>query len=205
MDPFQIAFAFSLGFASAATPCVLPIVPGYLAFVFGSDKSDLVRGSLVVYLGVMAGGTLTAAVIGLAGEALGGKWFLGASAVIISLIIIDSVFTHRLRTVPVGFLRGRKGTVAGFLFGMLIMLIAAPCILPMLAALSIYALTLEEIATRFAILMAYSAGLGLPFVLMGAFVNAGKRLIRISRWSKAVQAFVLFATLAWILWSLLAA
>ncbi|MEN3050510.1 MAG: cytochrome c biogenesis protein CcdA [Candidatus Methanosuratincola petrocarbonis] len=204
MDPFQIAFAFSLGLASAVTPCVLPIVPGYLAFVFGSERSDLVKGSLVVYSGVMAGGTLTAAIIGLAGEALGGRWFLGASAVIISLIIIDSFFTHRLRTVPVGFLRGRKGSIAGFLFGMLIMLIAAPCILPLLAALSIYALTVEELATRFAILLAYSAGLGLPFVLMGAFINAGKRLMRISRWSKSLQIIVLFATLAWIIVSLLA-
>lgn len=205
MDPFQIAFAFSLGFASAATPCVLPIVPGYLAFVFGSERFDLVKGSLVVYSGVMVGGMATAAIIGLAGETLGGRWFLGASAVIISLIIIDSVFMHRIRTMPVGFLMGRKGTVTGFLFGMLIMLIAAPCILPLLAAISIYALTAEELATRFAILIAYAAGLGLPFFIMGAFAGVGKRLMRISRWSKVAQILVLFATLAWILWSLLAA
>ncbi|MGB9880183.1 MAG: cytochrome c biogenesis protein CcdA, partial [Anaerolineae bacterium] len=172
---------------------------------FGSERFDLVKGSLVVYSGVMVGGMVTAAIIGLAGETLGGRWFLGASAVIISLIIIDSVFMHRIRTMPVGFLMGRKGTIVGFLFGMLIMLIAAPCILPLLAAISIYALTAEELTTRFAILIAYAAGLGLPFFIMGAFAGVGKRLMRISRWSKVAQILVLFATLAWILWSLLAA
>lgn len=205
MDLFQIAFAFSIGFGSAATPCVLPLVPGYLAFVFGSERFDLVKGSLVVYLGVMAGGTVMATLIGLAGEFVGGRWFLGASAAIISLIIIDSIFTHRLRPMSAGILNGRKGSIAGFLFGMLIIFIASPCILPLLAALSIYALTVDELASRFALLMAYAAGLGLPFVIMGAFAGAGKRLMKISRWSRIVQILILTATLVWILWSLLAA
>ncbi|MEJ5293213.1 MAG: cytochrome c biogenesis protein CcdA [Candidatus Methanosuratincola sp.] len=205
MDLFQIAFAFSLGFASAATPCVLPLVPGYLAFVFGSERFDIVKGSLVVYSGIMVGGTAIAALVGFAGEALGGRWFLVAAAVIISLLIIDSVFTHRLRPVSAGFLAGRRGVMAGFLFGMLIMFIASPCILPLLAALSVYALTVDELASRLALLVAYAAGLGIPFVIMGAFARAGRRLMRASRWTKAVQIIVLFATLAWIVWSLLAA
>lgn len=205
MDLFQLAFAFSIGFGSAVTPCVLPLVPGYLAFVFGSEKFDLVKGSLVVYSGIMAGGTVMATLIGLAGEFVGGKWFLGASAVIISFIIIDSIFTRMLRPMPTRILIGRKGSIAGFLFGMLITFIASPCILPLLAALSIYALTVDELASRFALLIAYAAGLGLPFVIMGAFAGAGKRLIKISRWSRIVQIIVLLATLAWILWSLLAA
>ncbi|MBC7120352.1 MAG: hypothetical protein H5T33_02045 [Candidatus Methanosuratus sp.] len=204
MDLFQIAFAFSLGFASAATPCVLPIVPGYLAFVFGSERFELLRGSLVVYLGVMTGGIALAALIGLAGGALGGKWFYGASAVILSLILIDSLFTHRIRPAPVGILKGKRGAVAGFLFGMLIIFIACPCILPLLAALSIYAITVEELAARFLLLVAYAAGLGLPFFIIGACASAGKKLIRVSRWSKAVEVPVLLATLTWIIWSLIA-
>ncbi|MEM4657676.1 MAG: hypothetical protein QXX77_04560, partial [Candidatus Methanosuratincola sp.] len=83
MDLFQIAFAFSIGFGSAVTPCVLPLVPGYLAFVFGSERFDLVKGSLVVYSGIMVGGTFMATLIGLAGEFVDGRWFLCASAAII--------------------------------------------------------------------------------------------------------------------------
>lgn len=202
MDLFQIAFAFSLGFASAVTPCVLPIVPSYLAFVFGSERFDLLKGSMLVYFGVIVGGIATAAAIGLVGGVIGGRWFLGASAAIISLIIIDKLFTHRLRGIPTGFMKGKRGSIAGFLFGMLIMLIAAPCILPLLAALSIYALTVGELAARFAIMMAYSAGLGLPFFLIGAFAGFGKKLVGFSKWSERLQVAVLLVTLGWILWSL---
>ncbi len=203
MDPFQIAFAFSLGFASAATPCVLPIVPGFMAFVFGSEKFDRLKGSLTVYLGVIAGGLVIAAIIGLMGGIVGGRWFFGTAAVIISLIIIDSIFTHRLSSIQIGFLKGKKGMIAGFLFGALIILIAAPCIMPLLAAISIYALAADELATRLALMMAYSAGLGLPFFLIGVFANLGKRLIKLSKLSKRFQTAVLLVTLAWIIWSLL--
>lgn len=202
MEPFQVLFAFFLGILSVASPCVLPILPGYLSFVFGADRLGMIKGSVIVYLGVMAGGCALAAIVSAVGGFIGGRWLYGISAAILALIILDMLFTHRVRGAPVGrVIAGKRGNLAGFLFGTLIIFIASPCITPLLAAVSVYALTLEEALSRFLLLTAYAAGLGLPFVIIGAFSNFGKRLMRISRWSRAIQLAILFATLAWLLWS----
>jgi cytochrome c-type biogenesis protein len=107
-----------------------------------------------------------------------------------------------IKPISFSWLHGRKGLAAGFVFGLLIIFIASPCVVPLLAAAAIFALTSESVLQRAGLLLAYSAGLGLPFIAIAAFFGSSKRLSEFSRKGivHKVQLIVLAATIVWLLW-----
>jgi cytochrome c-type biogenesis protein len=208
MDPFQPLFAFSLGLLSIATPCVLPVIPSYLAYICGNQKHDLVKGSVAIFLGVSLGAVAIGLALSMIGGVTGSKWFYLVAAVIVAFLLIDTLFLKRIKPVVVGkeFL-SRKGLMAGFVYGLLIILVASPCILPLLAITAIITLTFTEDLWRVFIMVFYALGLSLPFILLAAFSSKMSWFISFSksRASYWVVIALLTATFLWLALSFLTA
>lgn len=164
------------GLVSFASPCVLPLVPGYLSYVTGMTGADLAgqrRGRLLAGVSLfVAGFTLVFVSYGVIFGGLG-QWLLeyqnqitrvlGAVTIVFGLAFMGFV-PGLQRTVKPGRLpaAGLAGApVLGVLFG----LGWTPCIGPTLGAVQGLAIT-EASAGRGALLsLAYCAGLGFPFVV----------------------------------------
>jgi cytochrome c biogenesis protein CcdA len=97
--------------------------------------------------------------------------------------------------------------MAGFVYGLLIILVASPCILPLLTITAIITLTFTEDLWRVFIMVFYALGLSLPFILLAAFSSKMSWFISFSK-SKAshwVVIALLTATFLWLALSFLTA
>jgi cytochrome c-type biogenesis protein len=173
------------GVVSFVSPCVLPLVPGYLSYVTGLSGADLAdlgeerqgtagrrRGRLLAGCALFVLGFSVMFVS--AGAVFGGlgRWLLeyadpitrvlGAVTIVLGLAFMGLV-PRLQRTVKPGWVPA-AGLAGAPLLGVLFGLGWTPCIGPTLAAVQALAVT-EASATRGAVLsFAYCAGLGLPFV-----------------------------------------
>ncbi len=205
--------AFVAGLASFLSPCVLPLVPGYLSFVSGLSLEELAQGagravwrkaglgSIFFVLGFslvfMALGASASAV----GRALASHMPLiskGAGA----LIILFGL--HISGLLPIRWLYYEKrydaarispGYLGAFLMGLAFACGWTPCIGPILAAILALAATQETIGHGMYLLGIYSLGLGLPFILTGFGVNAFLRFFsgykRYIRWGEVCAGLLL--------------
>jgi len=183
LDGFLLAafpIAFIAGVISFLSPCVLPLVPGYLSFAAGFSKSrgKVLLGSLLFVLGfsfvfisygILFGGigsTLAVHEVGIT-RVLG---FFTIALGIVFLGVFPMAPTIRPRMNTTGGLIGAP--LLGFLFG----IGWTPCIGPALATVQTLAFQ-ESSALRGAILsFGYCLGLGLPFILSGLFLDKSERL-----------------------------
>jgi cytochrome c-type biogenesis protein len=175
-----LPIALFAGLLSFLSPCVLPLVPGYVAYAtgFASTKGRVLLGSLLFVLGF----TFIFASYGLAFGGLGSQIaaheeiitkILGTITVAMGLIFLG-VFpftpTFQPKISTSGGLAGAP--LLGALFG----IGWTPCIGPALATVQTLAFN-EGSATRGAILsIGYSIGLGIPFILSGLFLDRSKKL-----------------------------
>ena len=171
------------GVLSLITPCVLPLVPGYLSACRPSRRTArragvgrrVARSSIPFILGF----TTVFVVLGAGAAALGGILDANRRAELagLVLVILGLAFLGLLpwpeRLVAPGLLTGARRRGSGVLLGAAFAVCAAPCIGTVLASVLVLAGSAEEILQGSAILAAYSAGLALAFVLAAvAFVRA---------------------------------
>jgi cytochrome c-type biogenesis protein len=180
----ELPVAFLAGLLSIITPCVLPLVPGYLSAVSAVEVDRLgeprvgwriARASLPFLLGF----TVVFVALGAAAAALGGLLDLNRRAELAGfiLVVLGLAFLGLLpwpeRIVAPGLL-GRAGSRgSGVLLGAAFAVCAAPCIGTVLASVLVLAGNTETALRGSVLLAAYSAGLGIAFVLASvAFVRA---------------------------------
>lgn len=190
MENVGVIAAFTAGFISFISPCVLPIVPGYLSFISGvsfeemqttGNKRAVRKRILLNVLFFIIGFSLVFIALGASATAVG--QFLQEQMNIISKIagaIIIIFGIHMVGIYKIPFLNYEKrfhtaGKSMGLLKAMIIGFAFAfgwtPCIGPFLATILLYASKQETIGQGITLLTAYSLGLGIPFFLAGLSVS----------------------------------
>lgn len=186
MDGFLLtAFPIAVlaGLISFISPCVLPLVPGYLSFAAGFSRSRgrVFLGSLLFVLGFSALFISYGALFGELGARIATNEdvitrILGLLTILMGVIFLG-VFpmmpTVKPRISTTGGLIGAP--ILGFLFGVG----WTPCIGPALA--SVQALAFQESsAVRGAVLsLGYCIGLGLPFIASGLFLDKSEKMRKV--------------------------
>ena len=188
MDLGSIASAFVFGALSFASPCVLPLLPGYLSLMSGYSVADLQEGNasvgrmLRVTLLFVAGFTVVFVAVGATATSLSGflarnqtttnliaGWLIvGFGLIILMLAVSNSpalAFLSRERRLDVrpSRLGGWAPPVMGMAFGFG----WTPCIGPVLGAIVTLAASQETVGQGAFLLFVYSMGLGIPFVASG--------------------------------------
>jgi cytochrome c-type biogenesis protein len=173
----QLALAFLAGVVSFVTPCVLPLVPGYLSAVSGAEVGATGRRVVAASVPFIAGFTLVFVLLGAAAAAVGGlldenrRLLLMAAGLVV--VVLGFAFMGLLpfplleRLAAPGLLEGARRTGSSALLGGAFGLCAAPCVGPVLAAILALASERSTVAEGALLLLVYSFGLAVPFVLVG--------------------------------------
>jgi cytochrome c-type biogenesis protein len=212
MDSVSFWAAFGAGLASFILPCVLPLIPVYLASLAGPEILDpekmkrlpLFFHALFFVLGFTVVFTLMGALVGLLGISINPlspvvKWVSGGLLLFFGLFMLGSLFIPALnfekRLSPKT--SERTSYLRSLLIGAAFPLGWTACSGPILGGILTLAYT-SQTAWRGALLLAvFSIGLGLPFLLIGLFFNALRPLLhkigRYSRWIYAISGLLLIA------------
>ena len=175
----EIFIAFGAGLISFLSPCVLPLIPGYISYISGSTLENLIKNknlNLVPIILFTLGFSLVFIIFGASATFLG-KILLKNSfplRIIAGFIII--IFSlHILGVFNLKFLNYEKrldaeknsNIFSSFLVGMAFAFGWTPCIGPILGSILILASTTESIYEGIMLLTSYSLGLAIPFILAG--------------------------------------
>jgi cytochrome c-type biogenesis protein len=186
----SVAAAFLAGLFSFISPCVLPIVPGYLSFISGVNVAqfkqggapgDLVRRVVLTSLVFVLGFSTVFVALGAAATLVGSllqehKKALG----MIGGVIVIVLGLHTMGVFKISWLLSEKranvqskplGLLGAYVVGLAFAFGWTPCIGPILGAILLYASQQETVGQGVVLLSAYSAGLGIPFLLSALAVN----------------------------------
>jgi cytochrome c-type biogenesis protein len=183
----SFAIAFSAGLLSFLSPCVLPLIPSYLAFLLGDysdQKQDKESYSILPALIFIAGFTLIFILLGLSATFLG-RFLLRNQAILrrVSGIIIIIFGLHISGIIKLKWLYYEKKLdiakksnkyLQSFILGVGIALAWTPCIGPILSSILILAGNSQNLLTGGFLLFMYSFGFALPFLITAL---AAKRIL----------------------------
>jgi cytochrome c-type biogenesis protein len=166
----RIPLAFFAGFASFIAPCVLPLVPGYLATIGGRASP---RRALATSVPFVAGFTIVFVALGIGIAALSGtvsqRVFEEVAGFV--LVVFGLGFAHLLplpeRPIAPGLLTAARDRGSRVLLGAAFATCAAPCVSPILASTLVLAADTSTVTDGAVLLFAYSLGLAVPFVAAG--------------------------------------
>ena len=193
-----ISIALAAGFLSFLSPCVLPIVPPYLAYMGGVSVTDMEgpdRSSRNRALGAsiffVLGLSTVFLLLGFTASAFG-RFFLSNQDWFVSIagIVIMIFGAHFVGVFRIGFMdremRIDAGDKGGSAFGAYVLGLAfdfgwTPCIGPILGAILSLAASEGDVTRGTTLLAAYAVGLGVPFILVAAYFP---RLTGLMKWMR---------------------
>ncbi len=185
-DPASLIVAFAFGALSFISPCVLPLLPGYLSMMSGYSAADLSEGNVStarmvrVTLLFIAGFTAVFVALGAGATSVGSfllrnqvgavrvaGWFIVAMGLFIAVTALwnPTFLMPLMRERRVEVRPSRLGAWAPPLMGAAFGFGWTPCIGPVLAAIFTLSFTQSTVAQGMLLLFAYSMGLGIPFLL----------------------------------------
>jgi len=193
MTSVSYAAAFVAGLLSFVSPCVLPLIPGYLSFVSGVSLEEMRGGAggpttvaarrqvLLSSIAFVMGFSLVFVALGASASAVGE--FIGrrlpllgkVAGVVIIVFGLHTMGLFRIRWLESEKRVQTKGKPAGMLGAMLVGVAFAfgwtPCIGPILGGILVVAGAQDTVTDGVKLLAVYSAGLGLPFMATALAVN----------------------------------
>lgn len=198
MAELTVLVAVLAGISSFIAPCILPMIPAFLAYISGTTVRELgskngsvlsinriniilntiffVLGFSIVFsiLGVVINSVLSSA----ASEYVESLNIIGGSVIVaFGVFLLLSTKIRSLNVEKKFFPKTSKSSYPmSFVFGLAFAVGWTPCVGPILGTILTLAATTPSIS--FSLLLAYSLGLGIPFVLMGIFFSRATRVIR---------------------------
>lgn len=204
MENVSVAVAFTAGLFSFLSPCVLPLVPVYLASLVGPELFDVKRTgrrlpiflhSLSFVLGFSLVFTTMGAIAGLTGFAINPSLALlnkisGSLLIAFGLFLLAALkipwLNYEKRLSP--SLGNTTGYLRSFLIGASFSLVWTACVGPILGGILALALNTATAWHGAYLLAIYSLGLGLPFLVIGlAFDSLLPLLRRIQRYTRIIH------------------
>lgn len=190
MNQITILTSFVAGLISFLSPCVLPLVPGYISIISGftldqlkvqSRSPSLTRAVVLNSVMFIAGFSLTFITLGASATWIG-QILLSKLTLLyrIAGIVIIIFGLHLLGIFKINFLYRDKrfhqvakprGFMGAFVLGLAFAFGWTPCIGPILAGVLAIASTEQTVTSGVVLLIAYSLGLGIPFLLTSLALN----------------------------------
>lgn len=196
---------FILGLALNLTPCVYPLIPITIAF-FSSQSEGRTSRRLMLSISYVLGIAATYSALGvfsaLSGQLFGAWLQLPVVLVffaVLMLILASSMFGAFEIRVPhfISDRAGARGGIAGALtMGLLVGIVAAPCVGPFVISLIALVSQSGSMALGFVLFFVLALGLGVPYLLLGIFASGLDSIPRAGVWMdqvKKAMGFVLIA------------
>ncbi|MBW2042245.1 MAG: cytochrome c biogenesis protein CcdA [Deltaproteobacteria bacterium] len=207
MQPeLSLIIVFVAGLLSFLSPCVLPLIPGYIAFVAGLPlekitesgwKSRQMIAAMLSSTLFVIGFSIVFVLLGASATWLGGvitqqlRLLVNIAGVIIILFGLHQIglfnFSFLVSTKQINLSAEKLGPFKAPLLGAAFAFGWTPCVGPILAAILTYAATVDTVDRGVGLLIVYSAGLGIPFLLT---TLAMKHFFRFFGWIKKYMNLV---------------
>lgn len=170
---------FIEGFVSFLSPCVLPMLPMYVSYFAGQDK-DLKR-TIINSLGFVLGFTIIFVVLGIFASTLGKLVTANSRYINIIFGMMIIIFgMHYMGILNIKILNKSKGIqkkkdklsfFSAILFGMIFSVCWTPCVGVFLSSALMMSATSENVLKGGIMLLIYSIGLGIPFIVTSIFLE----------------------------------
>jgi cytochrome c-type biogenesis protein len=180
----KLTFAFGAGFISFLTPCVLPIIPGYISYITGKSLNEIEQDKRTVLIKTIlfsVGFSLVFIILGAAASAVGNiLLFLSNELRIAAGIIIILFSLQMLGILKFNFLNQEKRIETknykdNYVFPVLVGAAFAfgwtPCIGPVLGSILALSATEASVGKGILLLSFYSLGLAIPFIFSGYYMS----------------------------------
>ncbi len=203
MEKVGLFSAFLAGVLTFISPCILPLIPGYLGFITGSSLADLKqkqqRSKIMIYSSMFVLGFSLIFILLGASATLLGKIILTNQKLLnkIAGILIMLFGLHLTGVLKIGLLNfeGRfqlknikPSPGLAFVFGIAFALGWSPCIGPILASILVIAGNQDTVGQGILLLTVYSAGLAIPFLLSAVALDRFFSFFnRIKKYFRAIE------------------
>jgi cytochrome c-type biogenesis protein len=185
---FPLLASFAAGVLTFISPCVLPLIPAFVSFITGASIEDLqgsktpLRQAFLRTAVFVFGFSAVFVILGLSaswfGNFLSGHrdWlrYIGGAVVIIFGLHMTGLlrikFLYRQASAS-GKIKSGASWAGTFFVGAAFAIVWTPCVGPILSSILILASTQDSASSGFWLLLVYSAGLGIPFLLTSLFIN----------------------------------
>ena len=179
----ELFIAFGAGLISFLSPCVLPLIPGYISYISGSSLNELIEKKNVNLIPIIlftVGFSIVFIVFGAASTFLGQVLLQNSYELrLVAGLVIIILSLHIIGIINLKFLNYEKRIetktnnyfFSPILIGMAFAFGWTPCIGPILGSILVLAATEESIHKGILLLFFYSFGLAVPFVLSGYLIQ----------------------------------
>lgn len=197
-----LGLAFMAGLASFLSPCVFALVPAYIGYLGGRSAATATSSTQARWitfshgLAFVLGFSVVFVLLGVATSALGGvlydlrDWLTKIGGVVVVIFGIHMTGIIRIPFLeydlrPQSVPDRQRGYVASFLMGIVFSAGWSPCVGPILGAILTLALNGGSISQGAVLLVAYSAGLAIPFLLASVYIGMVTTILK--RYSKVMR------------------
>ena len=175
----ELIIAFAAGLISFLSPCVLPLIPGYISYISGSSLSELIEKKNVNLIPIIlftVGFSIVFIIFGAASTFIGQVLLQNSYELrIIAGLIIIVLSLHIIGIINIRFFNYEKriqtniskNFFSPILIGMAFAFGWTPCIGPILGSILVLASTEDSLGMGILLLSFYSIGLAIPFILSG--------------------------------------
>lgn len=191
---------FVAGFLTSLTPCVFPMIPITMSIIGARSTKNRRSRSILLSVFYVLGIAVTYSLLGVLaaktgaifGAFLGNVWAASFIAIIFFVMGLSMLGLFEIQ-VP-KFLRDfagkseiQSGFSGAFLTGIFAGVIASPCVGPVLAAVLTYVAKTGDVTLGFSLLFTFACGLGIIFIVLGAFSGFLTRLPRSGAWMQKIK------------------